>query len=60
VVAVNRFLAYAFIVIGVVLLVETAVQGATSGLPTGYLAGVVFIALGLLRRRAMRPPGSRP
>jgi hypothetical protein len=25
----------------------------------GYLAGVVFIALGLLRRRAARPPSSR-
>jgi hypothetical protein len=55
---VNRILAYAFIVIGVVLLVETAAQGAKPGLRTGYLAGVVFIVLGVLRHRAMRP-GSR-
>lgn len=57
-IAVNRILAYVFILIGVVLLVETALLGGT-GFQTGYLAGVVFIALGLLRRRAMRPPGSR-
>ena len=55
-IAVNRILAYAFIVIGVVLLVETAVLG---GGEVGFLAGAVFIALGLLRRRATRPPGSR-
>jgi len=56
VIAVNRILAYVFIVIGVVLLVETAVLG---GGEVGFLAGAVFIALGLLRRRAVRPPGSR-
>jgi hypothetical protein len=56
VIAVNRILAYVFIVIGVVLLVETAVLG---GGEVGFLAGAVFIVLGLLRRRAIRPPGSR-
>jgi hypothetical protein len=53
---VNRILSAAFIVIGVVLLIETAVLG---GGEVGYLAGVVFIALGILRRRAMRPPRAR-
>lgn len=56
--AVNRILAYVFIAIGIALLIETAALGGT-GFQTGYLAGVVFIALGVLRRRAMRPPGSR-
>lgn len=54
--AVNRILAYVFILIGVALLVETALLG---GGEVGFLGGAVFIALGLLRRRAMRPPGSR-
>lgn len=52
---VNRILAYAFIVIGVALLVETAILG---GGQVGFLAGAVFIVLGVLRHRAMRP-GSR-
>jgi hypothetical protein len=56
--AVNRILSLVFIAIGIVLLIETAAQGAR-GPKVGYLAGVVFIALGLLRRRALRPPGSR-
>lgn len=55
--AVNRILSYVFILIGVVLLIETALLG---GGQVGFLAGAVFIALGVLRRRAMRPPGSRP
>jgi hypothetical protein len=55
---VNRVLSLLFIAIGIVLIIETAVQGA-SGPKVGYLAGVVFIALGLLRRRALRPPGTR-
>jgi hypothetical protein len=59
VILVNRILSIAFIVIGVALLVETAAQGTRPGLQVGYLAGVVFIALGLLRRRAMRPPRPR-
>jgi hypothetical protein len=52
---VNRILAIAFIVIGIVLIVETAALGGR-GFQVGYLAGVVFIALGLIRRRASRPP----
>lgn len=55
---VQRILAFVFILIGVVLLIETALLGGR-GFQTGYLAGVVFIALGLLRRRATRPPGAR-
>lgn len=53
---VNRILAYVFILIGVALLVETAVLG---GGQVGFLAGAVFIALGLLRWRSVRPPGPR-
>jgi hypothetical protein len=56
---VNRMLAWVFIVIGVVLLIETAFLGGRPGFQVGYLAGVVFIALGILRRRAMRPPRAR-
>jgi hypothetical protein len=56
---VNRILSAAFVVIGVALLIETAVLGAKPGFQVGYLAGVVFIALGILRHRAMRPPGRR-
>ena len=52
---VNRILAGAFLVIGVALLVETALLGGR-GFRVGYLAGVVFIALGILRYRAMHPP----
>jgi hypothetical protein len=55
---VNRVLSFVFIAIGIVLIIETVAQGA-HGLQVGYLAGAVFIALGLLRRRALRPPGSR-
>jgi hypothetical protein len=54
--AANRILSYVFILIGVVLLVETALLG---GGQVGFIAGAVFVALGLLRRRAMRPPGLR-
>jgi hypothetical protein len=53
---VNRILSIAFIVIGVALLIETAVLG---GGEVGFVAGAVFIALGILRRRAMRPPRGR-
>jgi hypothetical protein len=53
---VNRILSIAFIVIGVALLIETAVLG---GGEVGFVAGAVFIALGILRRRAMRPPRAR-
>jgi hypothetical protein len=53
VLTVNRVLSFAFILIGVALLIETAVLG---GGEVGFLAGAVFIALGILRRRATRPP----
>jgi hypothetical protein len=55
----NRALSFVFIAIGIVLIIETAAQRAHHGFPVGYLAGAVFIALGLLRRRALRPPGTR-
>lgn len=55
---INRVLAIAFIAIGIVLIIETAAQGA-SGPKAGYLAGAVFILLGVLRRRALRPPGAK-
>jgi hypothetical protein len=51
----NRILAVVFIVIGIALIIETAALGGR-GFQVGYLGGVVFIALGLLRRRASRPP----
>ncbi len=54
--AANRILSYVFILIGVVLLIETALLG---GGQVGFIAGAVFVALGILRRRAMRPPGLR-
>jgi len=47
----NRALAYLFLALGVALLVETIAIG---GGQVGYLAGVVFIALGVLRLRAAR------
>ena len=53
---VNRLLSVAFLVIGVALLIETALLG---GGEVGFVAGAVFIALGILRRRAMRPPRPR-
>jgi hypothetical protein len=53
---INRILSVAFVVIGVALLIETAVLG---GGEVGFVAGAVFIALGILRRRAMRPPRAR-
>ena len=52
---VNRVLSIAFLAIGIALIIETAVLGGR-GFQVGYLAGVVFIALGLIRRRALRPP----
>jgi hypothetical protein len=55
VLAANRILSYVFVLIGVVLLVETALLG---GGQVGFLAGGVFVALGILRWRAMRPPGA--
>ncbi len=43
-----------FIVIGVVLFVETL--RAPAGAKVGFLAAVVFVALGVLRWRAIHPP----
>ena len=47
---VNYFLAVLFIVIGVALLVRTA---SVHGGSVGYLMGVVFVILGVLRWRAL-------
>ncbi len=54
--AANRILAYVFIAIGAAILIETALLG---GGQVGFLAGAVFVVLGLLRRRAAPRPGSR-
>jgi drug/metabolite transporter (DMT)-like permease len=48
---VNRVLGAILVVIGVALLVRTASLG---GGQVGYLAGAVFVALGMLRLRAAR------
>lgn len=47
----NRAIAYVFLALGVALLIRTFSIG---GGQVGYLAGVVFIALGVLRLRAAR------
>lgn len=52
VLAANRILAYVFIAIGAAILIETVLLG---GGQVGFLAGAVFLGLGLLRRRAARP-----
>ena len=52
---INRILAVAFLVIGVALLVETAFLARGAGFQVGYLAGAVFVVLGVLRWRAMNP-----
>jgi hypothetical protein len=52
---VNRILAGAFLVIGVALLIETAFLARGAGFQVGYLAGAVFVVLGVLRWRAMNP-----
>ncbi|HET6849821.1 MAG TPA: hypothetical protein VFH74_13225 [Gaiellales bacterium] len=48
---VNRAMAWALLAIGVALLVETAAIGGGS---VGYLGGVAFVALGVIRLRAAR------
>ena len=50
--AASRIFAYAFLIIGVAILAKTIAIGGGS---VGYLAGVVFLALGLVRLRALRP-----
>jgi hypothetical protein len=47
----NRVLAVAFLVIGAAILVETIAIG---GGQVGFLAAAVFLALGILRLRAVR------
>ena len=47
----NRVMAWVLIAIGVALLVETAVIRGGS---VGYLGGVAFVGLGVLRLRASR------
>jgi hypothetical protein len=56
VLTVHRILAVAFLVIGAVLLVETAAAGGGPA-SAGYLAGAVFVLLGALRWRAARTRG---
>ena len=48
---VNRVMGFVFIAIGVALLVETAVIRGGS---VGYLGGAAFVALGVIRLRAVR------
>jgi hypothetical protein len=51
----NRALAIVFVVLGVGILVATIAAG---GGQVGFLIGVVYIILGVLRLRAYRrPPG---
>ena len=50
-VTVQRVMALVLLLIGVALLVETLAIG---GGQVGFLAGAVFVALGLLRLRATR------
>jgi hypothetical protein len=47
----NRAIAYVFLALGVALIARTISLG---GGQVGYLAGGVFLALGLLRLRATR------
>jgi hypothetical protein len=49
----NRLLAFGFVALGVVILVATVVAG---GGQVGFLIGAVYVALGVLRLRAYRPP----
>jgi hypothetical protein len=48
----GRAFAYAFLTLGVVILVKTVALG---GGQVGYLAAAVFLALGIIRLRALRP-----
>jgi hypothetical protein len=51
-VALTRVIAYAFLAIGLAILAETLWLG---GGQVGFLAGAVFIVLGVIRLRALRP-----
>jgi len=48
----SRVVAYLFLAIGIVILAETIWLG---GGQVGFLAGAVFIVLGVIRLRALRP-----
>ena len=50
--AVGRVMAYVLLVLGIVILAETIWIG---GGQVGVLAGAVFVILGILRLRALRP-----
>jgi hypothetical protein len=51
-IAASRAVAYLFLAIGIVILAETIWLG---GGQVGFLAGAVFIVLGVIRLRALRP-----
>jgi hypothetical protein len=51
-IAASRAVAYLFLAIGVAILAETIWLG---GGQVGFLAGAVFIILGVIRLRALRP-----
>jgi hypothetical protein len=51
-VAASRAVAYVFLAIGVAILAETIWLG---GGQVGFLAGAVFLVLGVIRLRALRP-----
>jgi hypothetical protein len=50
--AASRVMAYVLLALGVAILVETIFVG---GGQVGFLAGAVFVVLGVLRIRALRP-----
>jgi hypothetical protein len=51
-VAVGRVMAYVLLALGIAILAETVWIGGGS---VGYLAGAVFIVLGVIRIRTLRP-----
>ena len=51
-IAASRAVAYLFLAIGAAILAETIWLG---GGQVGFLAGAVFVLLGVIRLRAMRP-----
>ncbi|HET7171403.1 MAG TPA: hypothetical protein VFI18_07190 [Gaiellales bacterium] len=51
-VTLTRVMAYVLVVLGIAILVETIWVG---GGQVGYLSGAVFVVLGVLRLRALRP-----
>jgi hypothetical protein len=51
-IAASRVVAYLFLAIGLAILAETIWLG---GGQVGFLAGAVFIVLGMIRLRALKP-----